>query len=338
MAYPELRRHRRRARRPALRCCADPDKVEQVLTNLVENAAKYADPGGVRIARPRPPTTRSTVAVADHGAGHPGRGPAPGVRPVLPPRPGPAHRHRPRPVDQPAAGRGPRRLADRRVGGGRGRRSSASRCPLGDRPPTARPMNLPHGRAIRHCSQTMIDEIAPAHGGRAGRVPPPRPTSTSCGRSRPRLLGKRAAVAGIKRQLGGLDARRAQAGRPGARTRRSGRVEAVLGRAPRRAGVGRPPGAARGRAARPHRGAGRPRRRPPPPGHPGHRGARGRLRRARASPWPRAPRSRTTGTTSPPSTSASTTRPATCRTPSSSTSASPARWCCAPTPRRCRSG
>jgi PAS domain S-box-containing protein len=28
---------------------ADPDKVEQVLTNLVENAAKYADPKGIRI-------------------------------------------------------------------------------------------------------------------------------------------------------------------------------------------------------------------------------------------------------------------------------------------------
>src|SRR3954447_12325562 len=29
---------------------ADPDKVEQVLTNLVENAAKYADPKGIRVS------------------------------------------------------------------------------------------------------------------------------------------------------------------------------------------------------------------------------------------------------------------------------------------------
>ena len=29
---------------------ADPDKVEQVLTNLVENAAKYASPIGMRVA------------------------------------------------------------------------------------------------------------------------------------------------------------------------------------------------------------------------------------------------------------------------------------------------
>jgi signal transduction histidine kinase len=35
---------------------ADPDKVEQVLTNLVENAAKYASPGGMRIV----------AVVADH--------------------------------------------------------------------------------------------------------------------------------------------------------------------------------------------------------------------------------------------------------------------------------
>lgn len=31
------------------RVYADPDKIEQVLTNLVENAAKYASPGGMRI-------------------------------------------------------------------------------------------------------------------------------------------------------------------------------------------------------------------------------------------------------------------------------------------------
>jgi signal transduction histidine kinase len=49
---------------------ADADKVEQVLTNLVENAAKYGSPHGLRI------TARATddgvaVAVADTGAGIP---------------------------------------------------------------------------------------------------------------------------------------------------------------------------------------------------------------------------------------------------------------------------
>ena len=52
------------------RVYADPDKIEQVLTNLVENAAKYADPhsmqvlGGVE-------NGQVTVAVADRGDGIP---------------------------------------------------------------------------------------------------------------------------------------------------------------------------------------------------------------------------------------------------------------------------
>jgi signal transduction histidine kinase len=49
---------------------ADPDKVEQVLTNLVENAAKYADPRGLRLmgeAR----ADEVSVAVIDRGAGIP---------------------------------------------------------------------------------------------------------------------------------------------------------------------------------------------------------------------------------------------------------------------------
>jgi signal transduction histidine kinase len=49
---------------------ADPDKIEQVLTNLVENAAKYADPqslhviGGLKDGQ-------VSVAVADRGEGIP---------------------------------------------------------------------------------------------------------------------------------------------------------------------------------------------------------------------------------------------------------------------------
>lgn len=49
---------------------ADADKVEQVLTNLVENAAKYASPTGMRItARAVPDGVE--VAVADRGEGIP---------------------------------------------------------------------------------------------------------------------------------------------------------------------------------------------------------------------------------------------------------------------------
>src|SRR5947199_971479 len=54
---------------------ADPDKVEQVLTNLVENAAKYADPKGIRISgevctSPEEPHMVA-VSVSDKGEGIP---------------------------------------------------------------------------------------------------------------------------------------------------------------------------------------------------------------------------------------------------------------------------
>lgn len=47
---------------------ADPDKLEQVLTNLVENAAKYGDPVGVRVAG-RVHDGEVSVSVADRGPG-----------------------------------------------------------------------------------------------------------------------------------------------------------------------------------------------------------------------------------------------------------------------------
>ncbi len=49
---------------------ADPDKVEQVLTNLVENAAKYGDPRGMRIVG-SDNEREVIVAVADKGEGIP---------------------------------------------------------------------------------------------------------------------------------------------------------------------------------------------------------------------------------------------------------------------------
>ena len=62
----------------------------------------------------------------DTGRGHPRRRPAPRLPEVLPPRPRQAHRHRPRPVDQPRPGRGPRRPAHGQVARRRGARRSAS--------------------------------------------------------------------------------------------------------------------------------------------------------------------------------------------------------------------
>jgi signal transduction histidine kinase len=49
---------------------ADPDKLEQVLTNLIENACKYGSPEGVRVDGARGPGTVS-VAVTDRGDGIP---------------------------------------------------------------------------------------------------------------------------------------------------------------------------------------------------------------------------------------------------------------------------
>jgi signal transduction histidine kinase len=49
---------------------ADPDKLEQVLTNLVENACKYGSPRGLRIEG-LAGEHRVSVAVADRGEGIP---------------------------------------------------------------------------------------------------------------------------------------------------------------------------------------------------------------------------------------------------------------------------
>ncbi|HUQ62613.1 MAG TPA: PAS domain-containing sensor histidine kinase [Acidimicrobiales bacterium] len=52
------------------RVYADPDKIEQVLTNLVENAAKYGDPQGMKVAGAVSDGMVS-IAVADKGEGIP---------------------------------------------------------------------------------------------------------------------------------------------------------------------------------------------------------------------------------------------------------------------------
>jgi signal transduction histidine kinase len=49
---------------------ADPDKIEQVLTNLVENAAKYADPQSLHVTGGLQ-NGQVSVAVADRGEGIP---------------------------------------------------------------------------------------------------------------------------------------------------------------------------------------------------------------------------------------------------------------------------
>ncbi len=49
---------------------ADPDKLEQVLTNLVENGAKYGDPGGMKVEASVDGDVVA-VSVTDHGEGIP---------------------------------------------------------------------------------------------------------------------------------------------------------------------------------------------------------------------------------------------------------------------------
>jgi signal transduction histidine kinase len=49
----------------------DPDKLQQVLLNLVENAAKYADPRAVRVVGARPDAGHVSVSVIDRGEGIP---------------------------------------------------------------------------------------------------------------------------------------------------------------------------------------------------------------------------------------------------------------------------
>lgn len=50
---------------------ADPDKIEQVLTNLVENACKYASPKGLEVVGVAGPGNEVSVTVTDKGEGIP---------------------------------------------------------------------------------------------------------------------------------------------------------------------------------------------------------------------------------------------------------------------------
>jgi two-component system, OmpR family, phosphate regulon sensor histidine kinase PhoR len=50
---------------------ADPDSIEQVLTNLIENAARYTPPGGRIVCRARRENGGIAISVSDTGAGIP---------------------------------------------------------------------------------------------------------------------------------------------------------------------------------------------------------------------------------------------------------------------------
>ena len=257
--------------------------------------------------------------------GDPGRGPA-RVFTVLPARPRPAHRHRARAVDQPGPGRGPRRAAHRRLRRRARAARSASPCPSDaferELAATRNRLATPppeQGASLRNARRHR------RHRGRRGAADrggghPRRPA-----RARERAARQEVGAVVVQGEARRARPRRAPRGRRRRSTRRATRSRP---RSP--AGAAELEAVARreqlaGRAARPHRGAARPRRRPPPPRHPGHGDASRTCSSAWASPSPRAPRSRPTGTTSARSTSRPTTRPATCTTRSTSTWASPAR-------------
>ena len=277
------------------------------------------------------------VAVADQGEGIPAADLPQVFTQVLPPRPRQADRHRPRPVDQPRPGRGPRRPAHGHVGRGAGQHvplhaaarrrrralTDAIRMPAR---PAARGLHRMH-RRHRSASPT------PAWLASAGAASLDELPSVET-----ELLGKRSELPTLKAKLGGLDPdERAHAGQAlnDARTA----LEAAAGGRRRRAGGGRAarPGSRPSGSTSPRSPPTR-RARPPPPRHPGHRATSRTCSSGWASPSPRVPRSRPTGTTSARSTSRRATRPATCTTRSTSSSASRARRCCARTRRRCRSG
>jgi PAS domain S-box-containing protein len=69
LAYPELSATLRFAT-PFPKVWADPDKVVQVLTNLVENACKYGSPVGLEVSG-EVEDAEVAVSVTDHGAGIP---------------------------------------------------------------------------------------------------------------------------------------------------------------------------------------------------------------------------------------------------------------------------
>ena len=71
------------------RCC-DLDAVlfEQVLVNLLDNAAKYAPPGSTVTIAGRRSEDGVEITVIDEGPGLPRRGPGAGIRQVLPGEPG----------------------------------------------------------------------------------------------------------------------------------------------------------------------------------------------------------------------------------------------------------
>ncbi len=112
---------------PDLVVSCDHRQLVSALTNLLDNAVKYSEPGRPIETSAMATRRRHGSARGDHGARSRARHPVArsrtDLRALLPSRPGPepGHRwHRTRPRDRPSRGSRPRWRGDRRVTGGRG--------------------------------------------------------------------------------------------------------------------------------------------------------------------------------------------------------------------------
>ena len=256
MAHPRPRVHRARSPPTSRRCTPTPTRSSRCSPTSSRTRPSTAAPTAMRGHRRGRRRRRSPSPCAT-----PARGSRADDLPrvftqVLPARPRPAHRHRPRALDQPGPGGGPRRAAHgRRPSWGRAARSgspspstpssaSSATEPIGDGPSLTGEHRRHHARRHRRASRPT-----------RARASPPRPPSTTLRALDQELLGKRSALSSLKAKLG-RPRRPTSAGRSGRRsTGPATPLEAAL------SGPARPSSsadararAARGRAARPHRG------------------------------------------------------------------------------------
>ena len=170
---------------------ADPDKVEQVLTNLVENACKYASPTGIVDRRAPADDGEVSVTVTDQGEGIPAADLPKVFTKFFRRVRGPPDRLGPRAVDQPGPGRGPRRPAGGRVNCGAGDGVSLYAAP-----------DRPGGPAPPVTDRDLIDELAARSRPTAGPgIAGGRPTVDELRAAETELLGKRSALARLSAQL-----------------------------------------------------------------------------------------------------------------------------------------